>query len=166
MTEADLSPLLSKPTPEQKDKDKDKKEKKDKKDKKEKKDKKDKKDKKEKKDKKDKDKEGKKEKKRSRQEMEEEEDEIEDKVIEQVKSNGVEESTETKKRKSKPVAPRSHFYADIQDGKHKKRKIVEAEEATSKVVDDSFELDEKSRRKLERKKAKQEARAARKGKIA
>lgn len=102
MTEADLSPLLSKPSPEGK---KEKKEKKDKKDKsgKDKKDKKDKKskDKKEEKDKDGKKKDGKKEKKRSRKEMEDEEDEIEDKVLDQTKSNGVEESAATKKEKSK-----------------------------------------------------------------
>jgi hypothetical protein len=69
LTEADLSPLLSKPSPESK------KEKKDKKDK--------------------------KDKKRSRKEMEEEEEEIEDKVVEQSKTNGVEESSATKKEKSK-----------------------------------------------------------------
>ena len=69
MTEADLTPLLSKPSPESK---KDKKEKKEKK-----------------------------EKKRSRKEMEDEEDEVEDKVVEQTKTNGVEESPATKKEKSK-----------------------------------------------------------------
>jgi hypothetical protein len=43
----------------------------------------------------------KKEKKRSRKEMEEEEEEAEEKVVEQSKSNGVEESASTKKEKSK-----------------------------------------------------------------
>ena len=66
MTEADLTPLLSKPSPESK-----------------------------------KDKKDKKEKKRSRKEMEDEEDEIEDKVVQQTKTNGVEESPATKKEKSK-----------------------------------------------------------------
>jgi hypothetical protein len=69
MTEADLSPLLSKPTPDGK------------------------------KDNKDKD--GKKNKKRSRKEMEDEEDQVDETVVEQSKSNGVEESAETKKEKSK-----------------------------------------------------------------
>ena len=86
MTEADLSPLLSKPqSEEKKDKEKKDKEKKEKKDK---------------KDKKEKD-EDKKDKKRSRKEMEEEEDEIEEKVAKQTKSNGVQESAATKKEKSK-----------------------------------------------------------------
>src|SRR5579859_7013439 len=66
MTEADLTPLLSKPSPESK-----------------------------------KDKKDKKEKKRSRKEMEDEEDEIEDKVVQQTKTNGVEESPATKNEKSK-----------------------------------------------------------------
>lgn len=74
MTEADLSPLLSKGSPEPKKK-KDKKEKKDKSEK--------------------------KEKKRSRKEMEEEEDEVEEKLVQQAKSNGVEESAEVKKHKDK-----------------------------------------------------------------
>jgi hypothetical protein len=69
MTETDLSPLLSKPSPDGK------------------------------KDKKDKN--GKKDKKRSRKEMEDEEDEVEEGVVEKRKSNGVEESAETKKEKSK-----------------------------------------------------------------
>lgn len=75
MTEADLSPLLSKPSPSQREKKK-KKEKKDKE-------------------------ESKSKKKRSREELEEEEDEIEEKVIKQTKSNGVDETPAAKKEKTK-----------------------------------------------------------------
>ena len=170
MTEADLSPLLSKSSPEP-SKDKkdtaDKTEKKEEKEKKEKKEKREKKDKEEKKEKKDK--EGKKEKKRSRQEMEEEEDEIEEQVVEQTKSNGVEESAAAKKEKSKLKNGHVmlHFLlpANLQDGKVKKRKIAEAEEAVEKVVPDDG-LDKKALNKLERKKAKLEGRAERKAKKA
>ena len=154
MTEAELSPLLSKPSPEGK---KDKKEK----------DKKEKKDKEKKKDKKEND--GKVEKKRSRKDMEDEEDEIEDKVIKQTKSNGVEESAAAKKEKSKfkkdHVDPLVNAYTDLQDGKQKKRKIAEAEEAAEATVKEDG-LDEKARRKLEKKQAKQESRAAKKAKKA
>lgn len=147
MTEADLSPLLSKPSPEGK---KEKKEKKDKKDKKEKDSK--------------KGKDGKKEKKRSRKEMEEEESEVEDEVVEQTKFNGVEEKAAAKKEKSKfkedaAVNPRLYYYADWQNGKQKKRKIEEAEQVTE-------ELSAKAQRKLERKQAKLESRAEKKAKKA
>ena len=77
MTEADLSPLLSKPQSEEKSEKKEKESKKDKKDKKE-----------------------MKEKKRSRKEMEEE-DQAEENVVQQTKSNGAENSAATKKGKSK-----------------------------------------------------------------
>ena len=150
MTEAELSPLLSKPSPDEK---KDKKEKKDKEKKKEKK----------------KDKDGKVEKKRSRKDMEDEEDEIEEKVVKQTKSNGVEESAATKKEKLKfkkdHVDPLLKACADLQDGKQKKRKIAEAEDSAEAAVKDDG-LDEKARRKLEKKQAKEEARAAKKAKKA
>ena len=77
MTEADLSPLLSKPSPstkEQKKKKKDTKEDKD---------------------------ELKGKKKRSRTELEDEEDEIEEMVVEQANSNGVHETPAVKKEKAK-----------------------------------------------------------------
>jgi hypothetical protein len=77
MTEADLSPLLSKPTPTKEEKKKKKKDKEDKEDPK------------------------KESKKRSRKELEEEEDEIEEKVVKQTKSNGVVESAATKKEKAR-----------------------------------------------------------------
>jgi len=106
MTEAELSPLLSKTNNEGKEKKKDKKDKKEKKEKKEKDKDKDKEEKKKKKDK-----------KRSRSELEEEEDEVEDAVVEQSKSNGVKESETTKKSKSKdkkdPVLPFSDSSAYI-----------------------------------------------------
>ena len=101
--------------------------------------------------------------------MEDEEDEIEDKVIKQTKSNGVEESAAAKKEKSKSkkdhVDPLLNTYADLQDGKQKKRKIAEAEEALEAPVKED-RLGEKVRRKLEKKQAKQEARAAKKTKKA
>jgi hypothetical protein len=76
MTEADLSPLLSKPSPTQEEKKKKKDKVEDKED-------------------------SKKNKKRSRKELEAEEDEIEEQVIKQTKSNGVSESPAAKKEKAK-----------------------------------------------------------------
>ena len=52
---------------------------------------------------------------------------------------------------------------DLQDGKKKKRKIAEVE---SEAPVKELVLDEKSRRKLEKKQAKQEARYAKKAKRA
>lgn len=147
MTEADLSPLLSRPSPEGKKEKKDKKDKsgKDKKEKKE--------------------KDGKKEKKRSREDMESEEDEIDNSVVDKTKSNDVDGKKKAKKEKSKPkkdrVTWRPQTLADQQDEKGKKRKISEAEDTADKISDDG-ELDSKALRKLEKKKAKQEARAAKK----
>jgi len=139
MTEAELLPLLSTSHSAKKSEKKGKKEKKEKK----------------------------KEKKRSRDEMEEEEEEVEDQVVQQTKSNGVEESTATKKEKSKVksdhVCPQQLTSSDCQDGKKKKRKIAEAEDVVKKVTKDDG-LDKKAERKLEKKKAKLEARAAKKAK--
>jgi hypothetical protein len=89
MTEADLSPLLSKPSSERE------------------------KDKKEKKDKDKKQKHGEKEKKRSRKEMEDEDDEVEEKVISQTKSNGLAApKTEKSKSKKDHVGSKSYSHAN------------------------------------------------------
>jgi outer membrane biosynthesis protein TonB len=103
MTEADLSPLLSKPTPTKEEKKKKKKGKKE-----------------------DKEEPKKESKKRGRKELEEEEDETDEKVVKQTKSNGIAESAAAKKEKAKIA--KNHVSSLLRFSVHRSDSIGRKEE--------------------------------------